>query len=198
MKRICVFCGSSPGARPEYTQAARRLGQTLVNRDMGLVYGGGRVGVMGAVANAVLEAGGDVTGVIPAGLFDAEVAFEGLSDLQVVPSMHERKALMMELSHAFIALPGGLGTFEEFLEVLTWAQLGLHQKPCGLLNVCQYFGWLMSFLDHAVGEQFIQSAHRSMLLVDESPDALLDKFEGYQPPSVNKSEWALRMAKGQS
>jgi uncharacterized protein (TIGR00730 family) len=198
LKRICVFCGSSPGAKSEYAQAARQLGQALVSRGIGLVYGGGRVGVMGAIANAVLDAGGKVTGVIPTGLFDKEVAFTELSDLRVVSSMHERKALMAELSDAFIALPGGLGTFEEFLEILTWAQLGLHQKPCGLLNVCQYYAWLTSFLDHAVGEQFIQSAHRSMLLVDESPDALLDKFEGYEPPSVDKAEWILRMTNRRS
>jgi len=198
LKRICVFCGSSPGARLEYAQAARQLGQALASRDLGLVYGGGRVGVMGAIAYAVLEAGGEVTGVIPAGLFDEEVAFTELADLRVVPSMHDRKALMVELSDAFIALPGGLGTFEEFLEVLTWAQLGLHQKPCGLLNVCQYYGCMMSFLDHAVSEQFIQSAHRSMVLVDESPDALLDKSEGYQPPGVDKAEWILRMTNRRS
>jgi uncharacterized protein (TIGR00730 family) len=195
MKRICVFCGSSPGARPEYAQAARQLGQALAGRDMGLVYGGGRVGVMGEIAAAAIQAGGEVIGVIPQGLVDKEIAFTELSDLRVVPSMHERKALMAELSDAFIALPGGLGTFEEFFEVLTWAQLSLHCKPCGLLNVAGYFAALMRFLDHAVGEQFVQPEHRSMLLVDESPEALLDRFQAYQPPQVDKAAWALRLAK---
>jgi uncharacterized protein (TIGR00730 family) len=195
MKRICVFCGSSPGARPEYAQAARQLGQALAGRDMGLVYGGGRVGVMGEIAAAAIQAGGEVIGVIPQGLVDKEIAFTELSDLRVVPSMHERKALMAELSDAFIALPGGLGTFEEFFEVLTWAQLSIHHKPCGVLNVAGYFAALMGFLDHAVGEQFIQPEHRSMLLVDESPEALLDRFQAYQPPQVDKTAWALRLDK---
>jgi uncharacterized protein (TIGR00730 family) len=195
MKRICVFCGSSPGARPDYAQAARQLGQALADRDMGLVYGGGRVGLMGEIAESVLKAGGEVTGVVPQGLVDKEVAFNELSDLRVVPSMHERKALMVELSDAFIALPGGLGTFEEFFEVLTWAQLSLHQKPCGLLNVAGYFAALMSFLDHAVDEQFIKPEHRSILLIDESSDALLDRIEAYQPPKLDKAAWILQMAR---
>ena len=195
MKRICVYCGSSPGVRPEYVRAARQLGQALVSRDIELVYGGGRVGVMGEIAHAVLEAGGEVIGVIPRGLVDKEVAFTDLSDLRVVPSMHERKALMVELSDGFIALPGGLGTFEELLEVLTWAQLSIHHKPCGLLNVCGYYTKLVGFLDHAVAEQFLQSQHRSMLVMDESPAALLDRFEAYQPPVADKAAWALQMAK---
>jgi uncharacterized protein (TIGR00730 family) len=174
--------------------AARRLGQALTSRDIGLVYGGGRVGVMGAIADAVLEAGGQVIGVIPQGLVDKEVALTELPDLRVVSSMHERKALMVELSDGFVALPGGLGTFEEFLEVLTWAQLRIHPKPCGLLNVCGYFAKLVGFLDHAVGEQFIEREHRSMLLIDENPESLLAKFEAYQPPQVDKAAWALRMA----
>ena len=195
MKRICVFCGSSPGARPEYAQAARQLDQALTSRDIGLIYGGGRVGVMGEIADAVLKAGGEVIGVIPRGLVDKEVAFTELSDLRVVPSMHERKALMVELSDAFIGLPGGLGTFEEFFEVLTWAQLSIHQKPCGLLNVCGYYTALMSFLNHAVDEQFIEPEHRCMLLVDDNPEALLRKFEEYQPPKLDKAAWALQMAR---
>ena len=195
MKRICVYCGSSPGVRPEYVRAARQLGQALVSRDIELVYGGGRVGVMGEIAHAVLEAGGEVIGVIPRGLVDKEVAFTDLSDLRVVSSMHERKALMVELSDGFIALPGGLGTFEELLEVLTWAQLSIHHKPCGLLNVCGYYTKLVGFLDHAVAEQFLQSQHRSMLVMDESPAALLDRFEAYQPPVADKAAWALQMAK---
>jgi uncharacterized protein (TIGR00730 family) len=195
LKRICVYCGSSPGARPEYIQAARQLGHALASRDIGLVYGGGRVGVMGEIADAVLEAGGEVIGVIPRELVDKEVAFTALSDLRVVSSMHERKALMVELSDGFVALPGGLGTFEEFLEVLTWAQLNIHHKPCGLLNVCGYYTSLIGFLDHAVAEQFLQSQHRSMLVVDESPTALLDRFEAYQAPKVDKAAWALQMAR---
>jgi len=161
---------------------------------MGLVYGGGRVGVMGAVADAVIEAGGEVIGVIPRGLVDKEVAFTELSDLRVVPSMHERKALMVKLSDGFIALPGGLGTFEEFFEVLTWAQLNIHHKPCGLLNVAGYYTALMSFLDHAVDEQFIEAGHRGMLLIDEEPEGLLRKFGRYQPPKIDKTAWALQMA----
>jgi uncharacterized protein (TIGR00725 family) len=180
MKRICVFCGSSPGARPEYAQAVRQLGQALADRDIGLVYGGGRVGLMGEIAESALKAGGEVIGVVPQGLVDKELAFTELSDLRVVPSMHERKALMVELSDAFIALPGGLGTFEEFFEVL---------------NVAGYFAALMSFLDHAVDEQFIKPEHRSILLIDESSEALLDRIEAYQPPKVDKAAWILQMAK---
>jgi uncharacterized protein (TIGR00730 family) len=194
VKRICVFCGSSPGARPEYAAAARVFGQALASRDIGLVYGGGRLGVMGEIADAVLQAGGEVIGVIPRGLLDKEVAFTELSDLRVVPSMHERKALMVELSDGFVALPGGLGTFEEFLEVLTWAQLNIHPKPCGLLNVCGYFAKLVGFLDHAVGEGFIEPGHRAILVIDKSPDSLLAKFEAYQAPKIDKAAWALRMA----
>ncbi len=187
MKRICVFCGSSPGARQEYVQAARELGQVLTKRNIGLVYGGARVGVMGELASAVLKNGGEVIGVIPQDLVEKEVAFTELADLRVVGSMHERKALMAELADAFIALPGGLGTIEEFFEVLTWAQLGMHHKPCGLLNICQYYDNLMTFLDQAVAEQFIEAEHRSMLLIDESPDALLDQFTRYQPPGGRES-----------
>ncbi|MEN4099329.1 MAG: TIGR00730 family Rossman fold protein, partial [Anaerolineaceae bacterium] len=155
MKRICVFCGSSPGARPEYLDAAAALGQALARRGLGLVYGGGRLGLMGAIARAALAAGGEVTGVIPRGLVEREVGFTELNDLRVVESMHERKALMIELSDGFIALPGGLGTIEEFFEALTWGQLGLHQKPCGLLNVSGYFDHLVAFLDNVRAEQFV-------------------------------------------
>jgi uncharacterized protein (TIGR00730 family) len=193
MKRICVFCGSSPGARPEYVQAARQLGHALVKKNITLVYGGASVGVMGVIAKTVLEAKGDVIGVITRGLVEKEVAFTQLSDLRIVDSMHERKALMVELSDGFIALPGGLGTIEEFFEVLTWAQLGLHTKPCGLLNVCQYYTKLMDFLDHSVDEQFVEGEHRSMVLVDENPEVLLKKFEAYQPPKIDKAKWILQM-----
>jgi uncharacterized protein (TIGR00730 family) len=193
MKRISVFCGSSPGARPEYARAAIELGHALARGSIGLVYGGACVGVMGAIAKAVLEKGGEVIGVIPRDLARKNVAFTELSDLRVVNSMHERKALMAELSDGFIALPGGLGTAEEFFEILTWAQLGIHQKPCGLLNVCGYYSELIGFLDHAVGQQFIEAEHRAMVLIDESPESLLRKFESYQPPTADKAEWILRM-----
>lgn len=194
MKRICVFCGSSPGARPEYAAAAVQLGRTLVRRGMGLVYGGASVGLMGELARAVLREGGEVTGIIPRDLARAEVALTELADLRVVESMHERKATHFELSDGFIALPGGLGTLEELFEILTWAQLGIHQRPCGLLNVCDYFGPLMAFLDQTIEEGFVERAHRSLVLVDESPDGLLDQFEIYRPPQIDKASWALRLS----
>ena len=186
MKRVCVFCGSSPGGRPEYVQAAKELGRVLVSKNLGLVYGGASVGMMGAIADTVLREGGEVIGVIPRFFVDKKVAHERLSDLRIVGSMHERKGLMAELADGFIALPGGLGTFEEFFEVVTWAQLSMHQKPCGLLNVCQYYQRLVDFLDHAVSERLVRVEHRSMILVDKSPKALLKKFEAYQPPVVDK------------
>ena len=185
-KRICVFCGSNPGAKPEYVQMARQLGRILVKRNIGLVYGGGKVGIMGEIARTVFEEDGEVIGVIPKTLAEKEVAFTKLSDLRVVGSMHERKALMIELADGFIALPGGLGTIEEFFEVLTWAQLGIHQKPCGLLNVCQYYDKITDFLDYAVNQQFVKLEHRSMVLIDENPEALLEKFALYQPPKQTK------------
>jgi uncharacterized protein (TIGR00730 family) len=186
VKRICVFCGSSPGAKPEYTQAARQLGQALVARNLGLVYGGAGSGLMREVADAVLDAGGEVVGAIPQPLVEKEQAYHRLSDLRIVGSMHERKALMVDLSDGFIALPGGLGTFEELFEVLTWAQLGMHQKPCGLLNVSDYYTKLVDFIDHAVSQRFIKQVHRAMILVEEDAPALLDRFETYQAPSVDK------------
>ena len=198
MRRVCVFCGSSVGARPEYREAARALARALTRRGIGLVYGGSRVGVMYEIAATALEAGGEVIGVIPQELVDKEVAFTGLSDLRIVGSMHERKALMAELSDGFIALPGGLGTIEELLEVLTWAQLGLHKKPCGLLNVCHYFDALVRFLDHAVDQRFIKPEHLGMLLIEEDPEALLARFGRYHAPSVHKTGWALGLAEGGS
>jgi hypothetical protein len=195
MKRICVFCGSSPGASPEYIQAATQLGYTLANKNIGLVYGGAKVGMMGRIAEAVLEKKGEVIGVIPKGLAEKEVSFTGLADLRVVDSMHERKAIMAELADGFIALPGGLGTLEEFFEVVTWAQLGLHPKPCGLLNVRHYYNKLMDFLDHTVNEKFVELEHRSMILMDEDPERLLQKFETYSPPIVDKAKWVLQLSK---
>ncbi|MBU4316872.1 MAG: TIGR00730 family Rossman fold protein [Proteobacteria bacterium] len=186
MKRICVFCGSNPGANPRYVQTAKALGRVMAEKSLGLVYGGASVGMMGEIADAVLQAGGDVIGVIPKFLVDKEVSHEHLTDLRVVNSMHERKMLMADLSDGFIALPGGLGTIEEFFEVVTWAQLGMHGKPCGLLNVAGYFRMLVEFLEHAVQERLIRAEHRSMILMDENPRALLEKFDSYQPPVVEK------------
>ena len=194
MKRVCVFCGSSPGARPEYVQAARELGQLLARKKIGLVYGGARVGMMGALASASVEAGGEVTGVMPGALVEKEVAYNGLKDLRIVGSMHERKALMAELSDGFIALPGGLGTVEEILEVLTWAQLGIHRKPCGLLNVCGYFDPLAAFFDHAVAQQFINPSGRALVLIESTSEKLLERFDRYEAPKSDKASWALRMS----
>src|SRR5512142_817811 len=160
MKRVCVFCGSSVGVNPEYARMARRLGGALARRGMGLVYGGGGIGLMGAVADAALDAGGEVVGVIPRALQLRELAHANLTALHVVGSMHERKAKMAELSHAFVALPGGMGTLEELAEILTWAQLGLHQKPCGLLDVAGYYQPLVGFFDRAVAEGFLKPEHR--------------------------------------
>lgn len=193
MKRICVFCGSSPGANPAYIEMARQLGRSLVKRNLGLIYGGARVGLMGEIAKTVNELDGEVIGVIPRELFEKEVAFVGLSDLRVVETMHERKAHMAELADGFIALPGGLGTIEEFFEVLTWGQLNFHQKPCGLLNVAHYYDRVIDFLDVMLDQQFINSDHRQMVLVEENADALLDRFAGYRPPQSDKATWALNL-----
>jgi len=179
MKKVCVYCGSSSGRRPEYSYAARSLAKALISRGIGLVYGGAGIGIMGEIADAVLAGGGQVIGVIPQMLADKEVAHDGLTELKIVGSMHERKQVMMDLSDGFIALPGGLGTQEELFEVLTWSQLGLHTKPCGLLNVEGYYDKLCSFLDHAVEEQFVKSHHREMLLVEQSPEKLLTLMEAY-------------------
>jgi len=186
MKRICVFCGSSPGARPEYRTAAIALGTALAERGIELVYGGAHLGLMGAVADAARAAGGHVIGVIPQALADRGVGHPELEDLRIVASMHERKATMAQLSDGFIALPGGLGTLEEVLEALTWAQLGMHGKPVGLLNVAGYYDLLTAFLDHAAEERFIHTQHRAMLLpAGEVPD-LLEAMTRFVPPSVAK------------
>ena len=174
--RICVFTGSRHGQLPEYADAAKTLGRELVARGYGLVYGGGNVGLMTAIADVVLELSGHVTGVIPNSLVSKEVAHLGLSDLRIVDSMHERKALMAELSDGFIAMPGGIGTMEEFFEVLSWAQLGLHEKPCALLNVAGYYDPLIQFLDHAVEQDFIKPKHRALMIVENDPGRLLDRF----------------------
>jgi hypothetical protein len=179
MRKICVFTGSRHGALSEYADAAKALGRELVTRGYGLVYGGGNVGLMTVIADQVLEHGGHVTGVIPDSLVSKEVAHQGLSDLRVVQSMHERKALMAELSDGFIAMPGGIGTMEEFFEVLSWAQLGLHDKPCGLLNVAGYYDPLIQFLDHAVFDDFLKPKHRALLIVEKEPAKLLGRFEEF-------------------
>lgn len=187
MRRICVFCGSSPGQQPTYREAARRMGQTLARSGLGLVYGGSKVGLMGALADAALEHGAEVIGVIPQALFEKEVAHTGLSELKVVASMHERKALMASLADGFVALPGGFGTLEEFCEVLTWSQLGLHRKPLGLLNVAGYYTPLLGMFDHAVREGFVRPEHRQMILVDENPAGLLEQLRSYVP--MARSKW---------
>ena len=186
MKRICVFCGSSPGARPSYRAAAERLGAAIAKRGLGLVYGGAHVGLMGAIADAALAQGGEVIGVLPRALEAREVAHRGLTELQVVDSMHERKARMAELSDCFIALPGGIGTLEETFEAWTWTQLGLHAKPCALLDVDGYYAPLQAFLDSAVAVRFVRAEHRAMLLVDEDPERLLDALASWRVPVVEK------------
>ena len=186
MKSICVFCGSSPGAKPQYLDIARELGTTLAKENITLVYGGASVGLMGAVADAVIAAGGNVIGVIPQILMTKEVAHHGLKDLRVVSSMHERKALMAELAEGFIALPGGYGTFEELFEIITWAQLGLHQKPVGVLNVEGYYEPLLQMVATCLSEQFIREQHKGLLLVDKTPSALLEKFRRYKAPELPK------------
>ncbi|MDQ7836219.1 MAG: TIGR00730 family Rossman fold protein [Humidesulfovibrio sp.] len=186
MRRICVFLGSNPGTNPHYLAATRALGTEIARRGLTTVYGGSNVGLMGQLADSALKAGGEVIGIIPEALRDKELAHQGLTSLKVVSSMHERKALMAELADGFIALPGGLGTLEELCEVLTWAQLGFHKKPCGLLDVDGYYAPLCAFLDHAVVEGFVMAAHRGMLLSDADPAALLDRFANYQAPTVTK------------
>jgi len=175
-KRVTVFCGSNVGARPEYAHAARGLGRLLAQRQIGLVYGGSGIGTMRELAASALQAGGEVVGVIPRLLVEREVAYAGLPDLRVVDSMHERKALMADLGDAFIAMPGGLGTLDEFFEIVSWAQLRVHEKPCGLLNVCGYYDRLVEFLDHAVEQQFIKPENRLMIEVDGTAEGLLDRL----------------------
>jgi uncharacterized protein (TIGR00730 family) len=186
MKRLCVFCGSSTGNHPAYAGAARSLGALLARRGLGLVYGGGRVGLMGVVADAVLAGGGEVVGVIPHAFVEREVAHHGLTDLRVVRTMHERKALMAELADGFIGLPGGYGTLDEFCEIITWAQLGIHAKPCALLNTRGFFDAFLAQLDRAAGDGFVQPAMRAMVLSDAEPEALLAALAGYQAPALRR------------
>ena len=191
LRSVCVFSGSSPGARPSYTETATALGREIAERGLRLVYGGASVGLMGAVADAALAAGGEVVGVIPQHLVDREVAHDGLTELRVTGSMHERKALMADLADGFVALPGGLGTLEELAEVLTWSQLGLQSKPCGLLDVEGFFDPLLAFLDHTVAERFVSTEHRALVLAADRPDALLDLLAGWRP-GVPETKWLDR------
>ena len=184
MKRICVFCGSREGSRTRYREAARRLGALVCEHGLGLVYGGGRIGLMGLIADEVLSRGGEVIGVIPDFLAEPEVAHGGLTELRVVRTMHERKAMMAELADGFIALPGGYGTLEEFFEILTWAQLGLHDKPCALLNVAGYFDPLLALVDHALGEGFVRPHHRPLMLDDDDPERLLERMAKHRPQGI--------------
>ena len=186
-RRICVFAGSSLGAKVDYAVAAKSLGRSLVFRDMAVVYGGGDIGLMGILAESVLAEGGEIVGVIPQALLNRDVGHEFLTELRVVSSMHERKEQMSEMADGFIVLPGGLGTLEEFFEIVTWAQLGIHHKPVGLMNVGGYYDRLLEFLDVAVFEKFIELTNRNMVLVEEHAEALLDRLEQYIPPAVE--EW---------
>lgn len=186
MKSICVFCGSSTGKDPAYANAATTLGGALAARDITLVYGGGHVGLMGTLADAALEAGGKVIGVMTEALIEREISHKSLTKLHIVDSMHERKALMAKLSEGFIALPGGNGTLEEFFEVLTWAQLGEHQKPCGLLNVAGFYDPLLTVFDHMTATGFVRERHRELVLVETVPQALIEAFARYQPSTTPK------------
>jgi uncharacterized protein (TIGR00730 family) len=197
MKRIAVFCGSSIGNDDDYTIAAKSLGSTLVENGLGLVFGGGAIGLMGIIARNVLKNGGEVVGVIPEALYKKQLALQELTDIRIVGSMHERKALIAELSDGFIAMPGGLGTIEEIFEVLTWTQLGIHTKPCGFLNVRNYFNHLINFLDHMRDQNFISEKHRSMIIIEENPEELLTKIKSYKHQDMDKSAWALDMLKDQ-
>lgn len=189
LRRICVICGSNPGQNPRYAEAARDLGTTLARQGIGLVYGGANVGLMGEVANAALSAGGEVIGVIPRAIHD-RVGHGGLTRLEVVDSPHQRKQRFSDLSDAYIALPGGLGTFEELFEVATWGQLGIHHRPCGVLDVDGFYSGLFAFLEHAVAEQFVQPAHLHMIARGASPLELFDAFRKYEHPRIEK--WIRR------
>ena len=190
IRRICVFCGSNKGNNSEYAEAARQLGELFAREGIALVYGGGSVGLMGELADSVLASGGEVIGVIPHALWAREVGHRGLTDLRIVDTMHERKAMMADLADAFIALPGGLGTLEEIFEVWTWAQLGLHQKPLGFLDVNGFFSPLMQFIDRAVRERFVKDEYRAIAMMSSDAEALLRRFDAWQPPRVQK--WITR------
>jgi uncharacterized protein (TIGR00730 family) len=186
VRRVCVYAGSNPGSDPAYADAARAFAAELAQRGIGLVYGGGKVGLMGVLADTIMEAGGEAIGVMPQALIDREIGHPGLARLEVVDSMHERKARMAELADAFVAVPGGIGTLEELIEVYTWSQLGIHQKACGVLNVNGYYDHLAAFLDHAVAAGFLRPQHRAVLSVADEPAELLDRLAAFQPPTVGK------------
>jgi uncharacterized protein (TIGR00730 family) len=186
MRRLCVYAGSNPGARPDYREAAAALAECMAARDVGLVYGGGKVGLMGVLADTILAAGGEAIGVMPQPLVNREIAHAGLTELKVVGSMHERKALMAELADGFVAVPGGIGTLEELVEVFTWSQLGIHAKPCGVLDAGGFYTGLSGFLDHMVLEGFLRAENRARLLSDSDPAALLDRLEAWEPVTVHK------------
>jgi uncharacterized protein (TIGR00730 family) len=190
LRRICVYCGSNPGRDARYGEAAEAVGRDLASRGIGVVYGGGDVGLMGTVADAAMRAGGEVVGVIPKALVDREIGHRGLTELHVVGSMHERKLLMADLADAFVALPGGVGTLEELIEVFTWTQLGLHRKPCAVLDVGGYYQHLIAFLDHAVSEGFLTPEHRGTLLEVGEPEDLVPAFEAWEP--VEAAKWIDR------
>ena len=186
MRRVCVYAGSNPGSDPAYAEAARAFAGTMAERGIGLVYGGGKVGLMGVLADTILDAGGEAIGVMPQALVDREIAHGGLTKLEVVDSMHERKALMAVLADAFVAVPGGIGTLEELIEVYTWSQLGIHDKACGVLNVKGYYDHLAALLDHAVAEGFLRPQHRAVLSVASEPAELLDRLAAFEAPTVGK------------
>jgi len=188
MKRVCVFCGSASGNNDSYLAAARHMGRLLAKERLGLVYGGGGEGLMGEIAHSVLDNGGEVIGVIPSGLMKMEAASRRVTDMRIVQTMHQRKDLMKKLSDGFIALPGGLGTLEEFAEMLTWAQLGIHHKPCGLLNVEHYYDNFIAFLDHAQSELFLKPQYRALIMVENDPAKLIERFKQYIPPD-NPRRW---------
>jgi uncharacterized protein (TIGR00730 family) len=192
MKRVCVFCGSNSGNDPVYLQTATAVGEFLAGNGIELVYGGGRVGLMGKIADTVMAGGGKVIGVIPEALAIKEIAHEGLTDLHIVDSMHERKAMMADLSDGFIAMPGGFGTFEEFCEILTWAQLGIHQKPCALLNVNGFYDHLIALFDNSMKQSFIREEHRRLVLVENEIETLFQMMKDYRPPVIEK--WIDRQA----
>lgn len=194
MKRVCVYCGSSSGNQEAYKAAARRLGRAMLDRGLSLVYGGARIGIMGEIADTVVKGGGEAIGVMPRSLADREIYHPGLTRLKIVNSMHERKAMMADLSDGFVALPGGLGTIEEIFEVLTWAQLGFHRKPCALLNAIGYYDHLSAFLNHTVAEGFVNTDSRSMLITESDPDTLLERFDTYDAPVADK--WRKRNTRG--
>lgn len=186
MKSICVFLGANPGKNESYAEAARNMGREIASRGMTTIYGGSNMGLMGILADGALEAGGKVIGVIPDSLVRKEVSHEGISELHVVSSMHERKSMMAKISDGFIAMPGGIGTLDEFFEIFTWAQLGFHKKPCGLLNVGGYYNKLLTFLDTVVEEGFLKEVHKNMVIMGESPAEIIDAFGSYVAPSVTK------------